>query len=574
MSNSPASASPQDQLRHAFGLLQQGRVDQARVAAQKLREIAPNHPDVLHLLGLADLQQGRARDAEKFIRLAIAQAPRQAFFHANLGNALRQQGRAEDARAAYSKAIEVGPDFPGGYLNRGTLNEDEGKFEAAQADFEKLIALNPKDPQGYARLAQLHALQGGFEAARRVSEDGLKAQPGHPMFVVSLATALERLGDLDGAIETAETLLSKNPQAIGAARVWASAKRQQGALEEARDRLERFNPAQLPPPAQRILHAELGQIYDQLGDAEEAFDHFARQNAATETIMKQTGLDKATYMDQVAALRAYSDAAPVSEPYAVPAGDPKPVFLVGFPRSGTTLLDQILDAHTDIQVLEEKPVLLPLRDRIAASQKGYPAGLDDLGDTEIAELRALYWQTLKDAGADVDGRIVVNKLPLNIIHAPLIHRVFPDAHFILALRHPADSVLSCFMQDFQLNASMAHFLTLDDSVALYDAVMGLWRRAADRFGLSVSEVRYEGLVQDLRGETEPVISALGLSWQEAQNDPQAHALSRGTIRTPSYAQVSQPIYDRAAARWRRYETQLAEILPRLRDHIHHFGYDD
>jgi len=248
------------------------------------------------------------------------------------------------------------------------------------------------------------------------------------------------------------------------------------------------------------------------------------------------------------------------------------VFLVGFPRSGTTLLDQFLDAHGDIQVIEELPVLLPLRNEVQADG-GYPEGLADLSVEKINELRALYLSQLEEAGFDPQATTVINKLPLNLIHVGLLARIFPEARLILALRHPVDAVLSCFMQDFQLNASMAYFLTLKDSAALYEAVMSLWGQYRDMLSLNVAEVRYEDLIADPKAALADTLSLLELSWEEGQGDHVAHAHARGSIRTPSYGQVTQPLYDRAADRWRRYETHLEGVLPRLVPFVRDFGYD-
>jgi hypothetical protein len=128
------------------------------------------------------------------------------------------------------------------------------------------------------------------------------------------------------------------------------------------------------------------------------------------------------------------------------------------------------------------------------------------------------------------------------------------------------------MQDFVPNGAMVNFLTLEGTARLYDRVMTLWQSYKSLLPLNVREVRYENLIADLRGEVEPVIDFMGLQWNEAQADPAAHALARGTIRTPSYAQVTQPIYASAADRWRRYEKHIAPVLPLLEKHIRYFGY--
>ncbi len=576
MDQTIADRSPQDMLRSAFQLFDGGKVPEALRLAKTLHQSHPNHPDVLHLLGLIALKGGVPANAEKFIRLALALAPDKVFFHVNLANALRQQGKNAEARKAYDKAVTYDPLFPGIYVNRGTLNAEEGLSEEAQRDFEKLIDLNPDQPEGYLRLGRLYSELGQFARAVQTYRAGLEARPGGAMLLLGLAEALERAGDLDEAVATAEKTLEALPDHPGALGIWARAKRRQGHLVEARDRLERVEVAKLPPELRRIIHGELGQIYDRLGDVADAFGHFTAQNSAATNILEPMNIDRQTYMAQVQELKTAFTPAWVASWGKVAPADlcdiPAPVFLVGFPRSGTTLLDQFLDAHDGIEVVEEQPVLLPVRDALKR-EGGYPQALEGLDVRRINELRTLYLEALKKVGADPQGKIVVNKLPLNIIHAGLIARIFPEARFILALRHPADAVLSCFMQDFQLNASMAHFLTLKDSAALYEAVMSLWTQVRALVPLSVAEVRYEELIEDPQRALGDVLPLLGLGWQPSQGDHAAHARARGTIRTPSYSQVTEPLYTRAAGRWLRYESQLDGVLPRLEPFIREFGYE-
>eukprot|EP00439_Symbiodinium_sp_Y106_P088113 s1_g649.t1 len=563
-------------LRQAFQFFDQGQIHEAAKLAEALRQQAPNHPDVLHLMGLICLKTGNPTDAEKLIGMAVSILPDKAFLRVNLGNALRQLGKTREAMTAYDKAVGLDPDFAGTYLNRGTLHAELGNVPASIKDFETVMRLQPDDPQGYLNLGQLQLAQGAFANARDTYQAGLGARPNGPMLLLGLANALERLGDLDGAFAAAEQVLKQLPDLPGALRIWSSVKRRQGSAEEARDRLERVSVAKLPPGGRRLIHGELAQVYDRLGEAADAFDHFVAQNNAAAEQLADSPFDKSSYMSQVTDLKDAFTADWVGSWTLVDPADlepvPAPVFLVGFPRSGTTLLDQFLDAHSDIDVIEELPVLLPVRDAVAEAG-GYPQGLATLSVDKINELRRLYLSELTKAGFDPAATTVVNKLPLNIIHVGLIARVFPDAKFIFSLRHPADAVLSCFMQDFQLNASMAHFLTLKDSASLYDAVMSLWGQYRDLLSLNVAEVRYEELIVDPQAALSDVMALLELAWEEEQGDHVAHANARGSIRTPSYGQVTQPLYNRAADRWRRYETQLEGILPRLQPFVGEFGYD-
>lgn len=215
-----------------------------------------------------------------------------------------------------------------------------------------------------------------------------------------------------------------------------------------------------------------------------------------------------------------------------------------------------------------------LRRAIEALPGGFDKALQNLRAPQRKRLRDIYRRELEKYGADFSKRIIIDKMPLNLVHVPIIAAVFPEAKIILALRHPADSCLSCFMQDFELNSAMMNFTRMATTVQLYDLVMDLWQRCEAHLDLNVQRVRYENLVADLRAEVSPVLEFLGLEWDEAVSDPAAHALARGTIRTPSYSQVTQPIYSSATDRWRRYAPFIADDLPVLEKHIAYFGYAD
>ena len=167
---------------------------------------------------------------------------------------------------------------------------------------------------------------------------------------------------------------------------------------------------------------------------------------------------------------------------------------------------------------------------------------------------------------------MIDKFPLMTLRAAHIHRAFPDAKFIFALRHPCDVVLSCYMQNFMVTSAMSSFLTLENSAKLYDSAMTFWECAREVMPLDVHTVRYEDMVQDLEGELRPLIAFLGLEWDDALLDHQKTARDRGYIRTPSYAQVTEKVYTRSSGRWEAYRQHLEPILPVLAPWIEKFGY--
>jgi len=570
-------AAPPESLKNAAAAFEAGDLATAeRLVGPLLLEEAPRL-DALHLAGLIALRQGRPSLAVERLGACVGLAPERPELHLHLGNAYREAGAFAAAHTAYAEAERQVPALPGLRLNRTLLLEAEGRFEEALESAERLMAAEPQAAVGAVRKASILQSLGRFRDLAAFAHTAAARYPRVGRLPALEADAHERLGDLDAAEAAARKALALNPRLPGALKSLASVLRRRGETEEAAAFAKRTLDA-LPEeaPGRRALYGELGLALDRLGEPQRAFEAFTQMNCIAGREAERKGISPSAYLDQVETIRKAFEGGLATDWANLPppqADGPPPVFLVGFPRSGTTLLDQVLDAHPEVDVLEERPVLLPVRDRLRATPEGYPARLASLTVDERESLRRLYAEALTAEGLEPHRRIIVNKLPLNIIHVGLVARVFPDARFILALRHPADSVLSCFMQDFALNASMANFLSLDGAAHLYDRVMGLWLGAQTWLANPVATVRYEDLTEDLEGAVRPVMEMLALDWDAAMADPAAHARRRGTIRTPSYAQVTEPLYRRSVARWERYRFALDPVLPRLAPYITAFGYD-
>ena len=252
---------------------------------------------------------------------------------------------------------------------------------------------------------------------------------------------------------------------------------------------------------------------------------------------------------------------------AIASSRPAPVFLVGFPRSGTTLLDTILMGHPGIAVLEEQSLL-------KAIGLGFD-GFERVADIAEEELRALqdrYFALAAEKVKLTDNTLLIDKSPLNLQLVPQIMRLFPDARFILAMRHPADVVFGCFKANFRLNNAMSSFLALDTAAEFYDLTFRTWENSLKLFSPEVHTVRYESLIEDPEAALRPVIEGLGLEWNDRILDHQKTARDRGLVATASYAQVTEPIYRHADGRWRHYRRHLEPILPVLAPWIEEFGY--
>ncbi|MCP5370225.1 MAG: sulfotransferase [Hyphomicrobiales bacterium] len=308
---------------------------------------------------------------------------------------------------------------------------------------------------------------------------------------------------------------------------------------------------------------------DRIGDFDAAVAAQDRSAALHARSPQARAIDPAGLLDLVRAMAAALPAGHTAA-WAAPGPDglpPDPVFLVGFPRSGTTLVERALAAHPAITASDEYPAL----DRVVEAVAGYPGGLDGLSGPDLARLRALYWQVTEAAfGPDVRQGRYLDKAPMNIVHLGAVRRLFPAARVIVALRDPRDVCVSCFLQDFALNDAMAHFLTLDGAARFYAAVMDLWRHYEATLDLAMLAYRYEDAVADFEGTMRRLVDFIGEPWDPAVASREARA--RTVVATPSYRDVGSEVYARSVGRWRHYAGVMGGALPVLAPLVEAFGY--
>ena len=319
----------------------------------------------------------------------------------------------------------------------------------------------------------------------------------------------------------------------------------------------------------------LGLAVGELGDPAAAFAAAAtgkelqRQYYANFAVTRESEADKlrriSKWFKQVSD-RFQSSAAPATTSRAA-----KHVFLLGFPRSGTTLLEQLLAAHPDVRALEEEPLLAPAYEAFLSSDTAC-AHLAALGQEEAAAWAEHYWDAVQSRVPDVAGKLFVDKQPAGTINLPVIARLFPSARILFAIRDPRDVVLSCFRQPFQMNAMTYAFTDLGEAAACYDASMSFAALAQVSLPLAWLEVKHEDLIDDLEGQLSRILNFLELTSDEAMKDV-ATTAKRRPIRTPSAAQVRAGLNRRGLGRWRQYLNALEPVLPILAKWVKRFGYE-
>lgn len=331
----------------------------------------------------------------------------------------------------------------------------------------------------------------------------------------------------------------------------------QGNAVAAAEILDRL-PAGLAPHLQAQIRAECAE---KQGDAEQAYLQYVRMNAATTFHLPPDATD--TYRDFVE--KNTREMLPPPGP-AIPFDRASPVFVLGSPRSGTTLLDVLLGAHPDVVVAEERPMREAIRLR-------YPGFAQESDRAVIEDARAFYFDWVERELGPLDGRLLVDKHPLHMAEMPIINRLFPDARIVLVERHPCDAVFSCFKTAFIDNVAMRSFTTLESAARTYDALFANWTRALELFDIGLHTVRYERMVTDLEAELRPLVEFIGLEWRDALLDNQSAAQDRKVILTASHAQVLQPLNAAALGRWKFYERQLEPVMPLLLPWIKRMGYE-
>jgi tetratricopeptide (TPR) repeat protein len=500
-------------------------------------EFADAHSDI----GNALKSLGRLEEAVKSYITALSFQPEFPEAQNNLGIALKELGRVEEAVKSYNQALTVQPEVPEIHNNLGNALKELSRFDEASASYINALAIKPYFPEAHSNLAEVMEITNRTETLREVVDKFRQDCPEDPRIAIWEAQVLKRDGDYLAARGVLEKISNSNAD---------------GRL------------------AQRTFL--LGDLCDRLEDSDAAFKYFKEANLLQGEAFRSKSDHKDHFPEEIDSLtEKFTDQWVADWDHLEhDEGRAAPVFLVGFPRSGTTLLDTILLSHPDVLVVEEQPTLACLLDASERLLGSYPDDLANLDQAQRTALRHAYFNELdKHVDQENQSAVVIDKMPFSIVHAGLIHAVFPQARFLFVQRHPCDCVLSCFMQYFILNDAMINFLDLETAARLYDKAMTLWNRYEETLPISVHTVRYENLVESFEESITPVLDFLELDWDDAIKSHADAALKRGRITTPSYSQVTQPLYTRSQRRWERYRDHMQPVLPILLPWAKRLGYD-
>jgi tetratricopeptide (TPR) repeat protein len=599
-------------VKSAVRFYEAGDLEAAEAHCRRALAVAPAHEGALELLGALQLEQARYAEAEPIFEQLAQGRPGESSYWMNLGTARRGSGRHEAALAAYARAAELGEKSANFYYHVGLAHTQRSDLESARAVFASGLAIAPDDAD-----LRLHYAQVCYEAtyheealaalgawptaeatplavaagvgnllmnlgqpqrAEAVLRRAIAERPTHLPDTLALVQLLERTNRVTEAAELLKDLVA-NPKSIGLgaelpmtrARVAQRLSHHELALEYLIHAMPDFKRAH---ERHRMLFP-MAQSLDALGRYDDAYAALVKAHASQLAQVERTApLAAARGTPQMKVTELDCDAADVAQwDHAhAPGVTASPVFVVAFPRSGTTLLELTLDAHPLLRAMDEQPFIQNALEDMVALGARFPQELARLSAAQLDEVRAKYWQRVAKKVQLGPGQRLVDKNPLNILRLPVIRRLFPNSPIILAIRHPCDVIMSCYMQHFSAPDWAMLCADLPGLASGYRKTFDYWYRSVALLQPTVMEIRYEQLVAEFPAVVRAMADFLRLPWEPAMLAPADQGRVQRFISTPSYAQVAQPVHARAVGRWEHYRRYLEPVLPEIQPYLARWNY--
>jgi len=504
----------------------------------KAIKINPNIPDVHNNLAMVEITLKNYDKAIEYAQNAITLNPKFFLAFNNLGIAQKERGDYEDAKSSFQKSISINPKGFLAYYNLGIINYELNDAVNSEKSYIESIKFNPKYISSYINLLNLYEKLNKIEKLEELLNQAKKIFPEN-----------DTLKLIEGKLNFKIKNYEKNSTLLKSLN---------------------FNNTNKNREILRLTI--LAKSLDKIGNYSDAFKYFQDANNLNFEINKNK-VDKNKIIEIIEKrINFFKN----SENFSWNNKDQKnsyndPIFLVGFPRSGTTLLDTILRSHPKVNVIEEKPIISKFIEKLNTKLNSNLEKMNSLDEESISEIKNFYY-SIRDKYIYENKEIHIDKMPLNLIHAAEIIKFFPNAKFIFAIRHPCDCVLSAFMQSFSLNDSMANFLTLEDTIFFYSKLMELWNIYTNSLKINYHMIKYENVVSNFNEAINNLLIYLNLEWSDEIIKFHETAAKRGLISTPSYDQVNRPIYSESVGRWKNYEKEFSNIKFKLESWIKIFNY--
>ncbi|MGA9778333.1 MAG: tetratricopeptide repeat-containing sulfotransferase family protein [Limisphaerales bacterium] len=477
------------------------------------------------------------------------------------------------------RASRLDPANPAILLQLGRSHGLGFDYAAAEQCFERAVRVAPRKTEALAT-AGIHSRDfRNPELAERYFRRAVEQKDAPPETLIYLAELYERLRRNADAAQLIDRALQLNCACPMALLARARLERQTGQLAEAEKRLRAMPKTADRDTRVRSLY-ELGAILDRQGRYDEAMTAFLDAKALLRPDAERWLAELMVVRDRLKVMRA--NISPdlfrkwfETGPALAPAR--RIALLCGHPRSGTTLLEQVLDSHPDMVSAEETEIFhdyayIPLMQGLPEGERMLPV-LEAAQADRLLESRDNYFRQMELLlGQTIKGRLLIDKNPSLTYFIPALVRVFPEIKLLIALRDPRDVVMSCFMQAFvPIGQVTVAYLTLEGTVDEYAALVGIWQTLAPLLQGHYLQVRYEDMVEDLESVSRKTLDFLGVPWDAGVLKFDEHARHK-QVRSPTYADVAKPVFKTAVGRWRNYQKYLEPYLHRLEPFVKAFGY--
>ena len=513
--------------------------------AEASAAIARGDRDPFHYVVLAwyRAQAGERDAAYQLLQQALTIAPDDPVALTTIASLYREDRRLRDAVLHCDAAIRACPTYAAAWLERGFVLSSGGSFALAVESYSEAARLDPGNAAAWAGIAMIAGRNGDAEAVRMPAAKALAIDPDNLIASAALATVEIEAGEYAPVVARLSPLLA----------------------------------AKAPPSSERANALNvLGDAYDRLGRTDEAFATYTAAKSEFAAVhapqFPPEREDHRGFIDRIGRSLDGADTRgwALAQAGPVPGAADSHVFLLGYPRSGTTLVENILASLPGVSALEERPTLREADEAFLGDDAGF-ARLAGLSPAEADPFRAAYWAKVAAAGLDVAGGTFVDMDPLKGLRLPLISRLFPQAQVLIMRRDPRDIVWSCFHTNFAMTSTSYEFTSLERTARHYDAMMRLTELSLERLPLNTHVVRYDALVREFDATTRALCDFLGLPWSVELHNFNRTAAARG-VSTASAAQVRKSLYD-GTRQWERYAKQLEPVLPILAPWIERFGFD-
>jgi tetratricopeptide (TPR) repeat protein len=541
-------------------LQSQGRLDEALAEYRAVVRLAVATAEAHFNLGNVQNEMGRFADAESAYREALRLRPGFVEAQDSLGIVLYKQGRYAEALEAHREASRIDPNFASAYYNQGLILGTMMLPKEAMAAYDHALRVNPKYTKAWFNRGLILTEQGLLEEAvecfRRAGslDPGMRAQT-----VVAEAKIHEKRGDFKQAYALLEPFLVMDNPSVFAIVVFAAMCRPLGRCDEAIALMERVLDRDAPPidnNQRAALHFELGRLYDLKSAFDKAFSHYMRAN---DIKGKGQPFNAQNHVRMVEAIiQAYNPGFMARAPRGQTTSR-RPVFIVGMPRSGTSLVEQILASHPAVFGAGELWMIVNSVNDLPAmigGQASYPSCVGAMTQGHVNQMAQRYLDHLVALSPDAER--VIDKMPQNYLHLGLINLLFPEAHVIHCIRHPIDTCLSCYFQNFgTMHAYKYDMRSLGVYYRAYRRLMDHWATVLD---IALMEVRYEELIADQEGISRAMLAFCGLEWDERCL---RFYEAKRVVNTASYDQVRRPLYRQSLGRWKNYESYIGPLMSAL-----------